>query len=100
MKSLPSIPPHLSSSDDGVDLKSPARCPMASDLKQPFGKGSLFKVVHEKSSGHLEQSRGTSTGDGGFLELHYPYLDINLLNQVFRFCFDLSEQSDSFFLFF
>jgi hypothetical protein len=30
---LPSIPPHLSSpDDDGVDLKSPARCPVAGDL--------------------------------------------------------------------
>ncbi len=101
MKFLPSsIPPHLSSSDDGVDLKSPARCPMASDLTQPFGKGSLFKVVHEESTGHLEHSRGTSTGDRGFLEFHPPHFDINLLNQISRFRLDLSKQSDSLFLFF
>jgi len=51
---LPSAPLHLSSSDDGVDLKSPAQCPTASDLKQPSGKRSLAKVAHEKSSGPLE----------------------------------------------
>jgi len=80
MTSFPPCPPHLSSSDDGVDLKSPARCPMASDPNQPFGKGSLFRVVHEKSSGQPEHGRGISTSDGEFLELHSPYFDINLLS--------------------
>jgi hypothetical protein len=95
-----SLPPHLSSSNDGVDLKSPARRPKASDLTQPYGKGSLFKVDHEKSTGHLEHSRGTSASDRGFLEFHPPHADINLLNQVSRFRLDLSKQSASLFLFF
>ena len=74
IKSLsPSILPHLSFSDNGVDLKSPARCPLASDLNQPFGKGSLFKVVHDKSSSQPEHSRGTSPVTGVFSNSIPPF---------------------------
>ena len=74
------MPLHLSFFEDGVDLKFPVRCPVASDPHQLSGKGSLVQVVHQKSSGQPEHSRGISTSNGEFLELHSPYFDIYLLS--------------------
>ena len=96
---LLSIPPHLSSSDDIVDLESLARYLIAGYLTQPLRKSSLGGVVYQKSTDPLETCRGASTRNRGFLKFHPPHFDINLLDQISRFCLHLSKQSDSLLLF-
>ncbi len=86
-----SIPPHLSIPCHGVAIKSPAPYPVAGDPNQPSAVRQNPPASLSTAGGHRRLL--------GHLQIPFPYFNVDLFNQILRFCFDLTKQSGPFFPF-